>query len=114
MSTGYNTLMTHNSDFCPVIETAKLVGDTATLLIIKSLLEGEKRYKDIKSYVNVVTDATLSNRLKFLCQQDLITRTQHHTIPPKVTYRLTQKGLQLKPVIKSLEVFGTNNLQTKT
>lgn len=95
-----------DNSFCPVVESAKLIGDTATLLIIKSLIGGEKRYKDIAEYVCMVSDVTLTTRLKELVKNGLIEREQFKEIPPRVEYRLTDKGMLLKKVIDALEEFG--------
>jgi DNA-binding HxlR family transcriptional regulator len=106
--------MTQKNDLCPVMEAANLIGDEATLLIIKSLLEGDKRYKEIRQYVSVVSDVTFADRLKKLVNEGLITRTQHQQIPPKVMYSLTKKGQRLKPVIDEMKKFGSYYLKSKS
>lgn len=95
------------NETCTLVESAKLIGDPAILLIIKILLDGEKRYKEIQEYVSVVCEATLSNRLKQLVRMGLILRIQHPEIPPRVTYTLTPKAAPFKEVIISLEKFQT-------
>lgn len=108
MSIGYNHWMKTNKDVCPIFESAKLIGDPAVLLILKSLLEGDKRYKQIHDYVNVVSDATLSTRLKYLVEKKLISRKHHSEIPPKVIYSLTEKAKSISFVVEALEKFGND------
>ncbi|MBP9758557.1 helix-turn-helix transcriptional regulator [Candidatus Dojkabacteria bacterium] len=96
----------HKNEFCPLIESAKMLGDTATLLIINCLGNGSKRYNEIQSYVNMVSEATLADRLKKLQTLGLIERKQYECIPPKVEYSLTAQAKPLADVIDRLRSFG--------
>jgi DNA-binding HxlR family transcriptional regulator len=94
--------------YCPIIRPTKLVGDTWTLLIIKSLLPGSKRFNQIREEIPEITSRTLSQRLKFLCEQGLLSRKQYPEIPPKVEYTLTKMGEALEPIIVAVENFGND------
>jgi DNA-binding HxlR family transcriptional regulator len=91
---------------CPITTAADLVGDTSTLMIIKNLLDGPKRYSEIKKQVDMVSEATLSTRLKYLVEKDIIERTQYQTIPVKVEYKIKRCSKTLKKIINSLSEFG--------
>lgn len=92
--------------YCPIIKPTKLIGDAWTILIVKSLLEGSKRFNQIKEEIPEITSRTLSARLKFLCENGLIVRKQYEEIPPKVEYNLTVMGRGLKDIIQAIEKFG--------
>jgi DNA-binding HxlR family transcriptional regulator len=96
--------------YCPIIKPTKLIGDIWTILIVKSLLKGQKRFNQIREEIPEVTSRTLSQRLKFLCEMQVITRTQFAEIPPRVEYELTDLGMCLKPVIEAVEEFGNSYL----
>lgn len=101
------------SEVCSIVEAAKLVADPAILLIVKRLMDGPKRYNEIKDYVTVVSEATLSSRLKKLVQLKLIERKQFESIPPKVVYQLSDKSKELTKVVDALENFGNCYLDSK-
>lgn len=91
---------------CPVAETSKVIGDHWNIVIIKELLTGAKRFSELKASLDNITSSTLSDKLKFLSENQIIIRKQFKCIPPKVEYSLTQKGLDFKKIIKEIERFG--------
>lgn len=103
----------NKTKICPLTETLKLIGDSATLLIIKALENGPRRYNEIHDYVNIVCEATLSERLKKLQSLGLIKRHQFECIPPKVEYTLSSQAKPLLKVISELEKFGKNYFVSK-
>lgn len=103
-----NNDCTESKDVCQIVETSKLIGDAATLLIIKALSDGPKRFGEINAYVTVVCEATLSTRLKKLQKHKIIKRTQFQTIPPKVEYELTDEASGLIEIVNEIEKFGDN------
>lgn len=76
------------------------------LLILFSLSEGPKRFKQISKEVNGITDKTLSKELKSLEENMLITREVRNTFPPTVEYSITPHGLSLEKVIDELHFWG--------
>jgi DNA-binding HxlR family transcriptional regulator len=76
-----------------------------TLLINKCLLEGPKRFNQIKEEIPEVTSRTLSARLKTLVEQKVIERKQYPEIPPRVEYSLTPMGADLKKIVAEVEAF---------
>jgi DNA-binding HxlR family transcriptional regulator len=91
---------------CGVELTAKLVGDKWTLLIIRDLAEGCKRFSHLQKSVTGISPRTLSDRLVGLEQAGLITREAFAEVPPRVEYRLTEMGVGLIPVIQSMREYG--------
>lgn len=100
------TQIANEEKYCPMSEATKFVGDFWILLIVGSLLEGEKRFSDLEDDIDGITSSTLSSRLKKLEQEKLVKREQFQCIPPKVIYSLTEKGRGLKKVVAALQEYG--------
>ena len=91
---------------CPIGRTAELVGDTWTILIVRDLMSGSKRFGQLQESLGHVSPKTLSQRLKTLEHADLLTREAFAEIPPRVEYTLTEKGRALSDVIQAMAAFG--------
>lgn len=76
------------------------------LLILFSLSESPKRFKQIAREVSGITDKTLSKELKSLEANKLILRQAHDTFPPTVEYSITPHGMSLEKVIDELHFWG--------
>ncbi|WP_262508216.1 winged helix-turn-helix transcriptional regulator [Spirosoma fluviale] len=76
------------------------------LLILFSLSESPKRFKQIAPQVSGITDKTLSKELKSLEANKLVFREVHHTFPPTVEYSITPHGMSLEKVIDELHFWG--------
>lgn len=76
------------------------------LLILFSLSEKPKRFKQIAKEVNKITDKTLSKELKSLEANNLVRREVHDTFPPTVEYSITPHGLSLEKVLDELHFWG--------
>jgi DNA-binding HxlR family transcriptional regulator len=95
-----------DTKYCPIIRPTKVVGDVWTILIVKALLRGPKRFNQIKEEIEEITSRTLSARLKFLVEQKIILRKQFPEIPPRVEYELTEMGKGLESIVVEIEKFG--------
>lgn len=93
-------------DFCPVAEAAKLFGDKWTLIVLRDLAGGRRRFKDLERTGEGISPSVLSSRLRELEQRGMITRTSYPEIPPRVVYELTTKGVAALPVIEALRTYG--------
>ncbi len=91
-------------------KTANIIGDTFTLLIIRDLLDGAKRFGEIEKSLNGVSSRTVTNKLKFLEERGLVTRAEFSEKPPRVEYSLTKKGKSLSSIIDSMRSYGTKFL----
>ncbi len=76
------------------------------LLILFSLSQSPKRFKQIAREVHGITDKTLSKELKSLEENKLINREVYNTFPPMVEYSITPHGLSLEKVIDELHFWG--------
>lgn len=103
--TGHKT-DTSGAGFCGVEKTARLVGDAWTLLIIRDLADGCRRFGQLQKSVTGISPRTLSDRLAMLEGAGLITRRAYAEIPPRVEYSLTEKGAGLVPIIDAMRAYG--------
>jgi DNA-binding HxlR family transcriptional regulator len=90
---------------CPVARAAKLFGDHWTLLIIRDLASGCRRYHQLQESTGM-SPGVLSGRLRHLEAAGLISRRQYPEIPPRVEYTLTEKGRAAVPLIDQLRSYG--------
>ena len=88
----------------------RLIGDTWTLMIIYNLIEGEKRFGELLDALGNVSPKTLSQRLKMLEEEKILSRQAYAQIPPRVEYRLTDKGTALLDVLNAIHSFGMRYL----
>ena len=85
---------------------AELLGKKWTGLIIRVLLGGPKRFKDIKEQIPEMSDKMLTDRMKELEAAGILTRTVYPEMPVRIEYELTEKGHQLEEVIQSIQHWG--------
>lgn len=91
---------------CPVARTLELVGDRWTLLVIRDLLTGERRYGELLAAAERIPTNILAERLKRLERAGLIERVQYNARPPRYAYRLTSEGWGLAPALDALATWG--------
>jgi DNA-binding HxlR family transcriptional regulator len=92
--------------YCPVSHTTRIIGDFWSILIVRELLSGCKRFNQLQEIIDDLTSSTLSDRLKKLTDAGIIERKQYESIPPKVEYSLTDKGRDLSGLIREIETFS--------
>ncbi|MSQ26920.1 MAG: transcriptional regulator [Dehalococcoidia bacterium] len=93
-------------EMCPVAEAAKLLGDKWTLIVLRDLAAGPKRFKELERRGEGISPSILAGRLRALEERDMVTRTSYNEIPPRVEYELTLKGRDALPVIEALGSYG--------
>ena len=91
---------------CPIERTASLIGDRWTPLIVRDLAPGCRRFSELQRSLGGISPKTLSDRLRRLEDAGVITRACFAEMPPRVEYRLTDKGLALLGIIESMREFG--------
>jgi DNA-binding HxlR family transcriptional regulator len=90
---------------CPIARAAKLFGDHWTLLILRDLEGGCRRFRALEASTGM-SPGVLSGRLRLLEAAGVITRRQYAEIPPRVEYTLTEKGRAALPLIDQLRAYG--------
>ena len=94
----------------PVGRALRLLGDMWTLIIVYTLLSGTKRFGELLEAMGNVSSKTLSQRLKMLEEIGFVQRQAFLEIPPRVEYRLTEKGLALVDIMEAIKQFGQRYL----
>lgn len=90
--------------------TLSLINGKYKMVILYCLMEFEiVRYNELKKYIKTISDKTLSSSLKELEADELIIRKQYSQIPPKVEYRLSDRGKGLMKILDELCVWGEKN-----
>lgn len=102
------------NDQCPVQRTASLLEGKWTIVIVRDLLSGPKRYSQLKASVGDISPRMLASRLRQLTEAGVVRRKVYPTIPPKTEYALTTRGAELLPVIQAMAAFGEGFAQDAT
>ncbi len=92
---------------CPVARTLNIIGERWTILILRDLiLHGPRKFQDLLSSLSGISPNTLSARLRTLEDGGIISRRFYEDHPPRAEYVLTEKGLELRPVLRTLRDWG--------
>ena len=91
---------------CSVERAVNLFGDKWKFLILRDLMDGKMRFSEIKRSVGNISQKVLTQNLRNLESNGLLTRTVYPVVPPKVEYELTNLGYSLRPVIDALRTWG--------
>ena len=91
---------------CPVETTLMLISDRWKVLIIRDLLEGTKRFGELKRSVGNVSQKVLTANLRSMEAIGLLTRNVYAEVPPRVEYTLTETGYSLKPILDAMVAWG--------
>src|SRR5215472_315387 len=97
---------THEQIVCPVARTAEIISGKWTLLIIRDLTTGTKRFSELERSLVGISPKTLSERLSALEGEGILQRKTYAEVPPKVEYSLTDKGQALFVLIEDMRAYG--------
>lgn len=92
---------------CGVERTLHVIGGKWTTLILRELLAGTRRYSELKRSLGRVSPKTLTERLRHLEAEGLLTRTVYAEVPPRVEYTLTARGEGLGDIIAAMARWGS-------
>ena len=85
-----------------------LISDRWKVLIIRDLLDGTKRFGELKRSVGNISQKVLTANLRAMEESGLLTRKVYPEVPPRVEYTLTETGYSLKPILDAMKEWGTN------
>ena len=91
---------------CPVETTLTLISDKWKVLILRDLMPGTKRFGELKKSIGTVSQKVLTDSLRALEEDGIITRTVYPEVPPRVEYSLTDLGRSLKPILDAMWDWG--------
>lgn len=93
-------------DDCPVKKTVNLISGKWKPIILFRLLSGKMRFGELKKGLGDITNKSLTDQLRQLENDGLISRTVYPVVPPKVEYELTNKGRSMESILESMSVWG--------
>ena len=103
----------HDPD-CPARTMLDRIGDKWTVLVVLTLLDGPRRFNDLRARVGKVAPKVLTETLRRLERDGVLTRTAFAEIPPRVVYELTPLGRSLEQPIRSIAGWAEENVERIT
>ena len=97
---------------CPVATTVQLSGSKWKLLIMRNLLERPWRFNELKKSLNGISQKVLTDSLRSMEDDGIITRTVYAEVPPRVEYALSDLGETMRPILDAMKEWGTNYKET--
>lgn len=92
---------------CPVAITVQMIGSKWKLLIMRDLMSRPWRFNELKKDLEGISQKVLTDSLRSMEADGIITRTVYPEVPPRVEYALSELGESMRPIIKAMEVWGT-------
>jgi len=96
---------TYETQHCSIAATLEIVGDRWTLLVLREAFLGTRRFGDFQERLGIARNV-LSDRLARLVEEEILDRVRYQERPERFEYRLTDKGVDLWPVIVALLHWG--------
>lgn len=91
---------------CPVAATVQLIGNKWKLLIIRNLLARPWRFNELMRSLDGISQKVLTESLRSMEADGIITRTVYAEVPPRVEYALSPLGESMRPIIGAMEAWG--------
>ncbi len=99
-------LMVSELPDCPVAAAVRLIGNKWKLLILRNLMARPWRFNELQRAVPGLSRKVLTDNLRALEADGIITRTEYPERPPRVEYALSGLGDTLRPIFRELEAWG--------
>ena len=99
---------------CPVACTLDVLGDRWSLLVVRDLMRGKKRYAEFLDSSEGIPTNILADRLKLLAEKGVIRSRPYSQHPPRVEYELTAKGEDLRPILRAMVEWGVRHAGGRT
>ena len=96
-------------EVCPVETTARIVGGRWKAVVLEQVLEGAKRFSELKRGINGITQRALAQQLRELQSAGIIERTVYPDAPPRVVYTVTPLGKSLAPLLDAMCHWGKSH-----
>lgn len=103
-----------HAHYCPVARSLDLLGDRWTLLVLRELLFGERRFSDLRAELSGISPTLLTERLEALAAAGLISTRELPPPAARTVYAVTPRGREVAPVLQSLARFGMAMLPAPT
>lgn len=92
---------------CPVATTVQMIGSKWKLLIIRNLMSRPWRFNELKKDLEGISQKVLTDSLRSMEADGIVTRTVYPEVPPRVEYALSELGESMRPIIVAMERWGT-------
>lgn len=92
---------------CPVATTVSIIGSKWKLLILRNLLTRPWRFNELKKDLDGISQKVLTDSLRALEEDGIITRTVYPETPPRVEYALSELGKSMRPILDAMQKWGT-------
>ena len=93
---------------CPVATTVQLIGNKWKLLIIRNLLVRPWRFNELQKNLDGISQKVLTDSLRSMEADGIITRTVYPEVPPRVEYALSELGESMRPILDAMKAWGEN------
>jgi DNA-binding HxlR family transcriptional regulator len=91
---------------CSIEKALNVMGGKWSFLVIRELTHGKKRFGELKSAIRGISSKSLSETLRHMEENNILTREAYATVPPTVEYDLTDKGKALHKIIHEMKMWG--------
>ena len=91
---------------CPVATTVQLIGSKWKLLILRDLQARPWRFNELKKELEGISQKVLTDILRSMEEDGIVTRTVYPEVPPRVEYALSALGESMRPIIQAMETWG--------
>lgn len=91
---------------CPVAITVQLIGSKWKLLIVRNLLMRPWRFNELQKSLEGISQKVLTDSLRSMESDGIITRTAYPEVPPRVVYALSELGESMRPILDSMQLWG--------
>lgn len=92
---------------CPVATTVSLIGSKWKILIMRNLLVRSWRFNELKKDLDGISQKILTDSLRSMEDDGIVTRTVYAEVPPRVEYALSPLGESMRPIMDAMEKWGT-------
>ena len=93
---------------CPVATTVQMIGSKWKLLIMRNLLQRPWRFNELKKDLEGISQKVLTDSLRSMEADGIITRTVYPEVPPRVEYALSDLGESMRPIMDAMAAWGTD------
>lgn len=93
---------------CPVATTVGVIGNKWKLLIMRDILTGPKRFGELRKSLDGISQKVLTDSLRDMENDGIITRTVFPEVPPRVEYSLSELGETMRPIMSAMEIWGAD------
>ena len=93
---------------CPVATTVQIIGSKWKLLILRNLMQRPWRFNELRKDLDGISQKVLTDSLRSLESDGIVTRMVYPEVPPRVEYSLSELGETIRPILDAMAVWGTS------